>query len=181
MAYLKKTQGFTLVQLVIGMMILVIMMAAIAPLFSTILMSTSSGLVKNNLLQEGRWAVDIMAKELSGIDGVNKITSPVIGASASTISFILFNDTTNTPITYSIVKNGVNSEVQRQVGTTGIKRRLTDVERAGVVGNNDLVFTRNSDGTTVDISLKVTQISNNHTYTEILKTSVTPLNNGRDI
>jgi len=177
MGYIKKNQGFTLVELLMGMTILLIIMAAIAPLFSTLLSATSSGLIKNNLLQEGRWAVDMMAKDMSSID-INKITSPAIPTSttattASTLSFTPFNSTTI--ITYSIV----NNEVCRQVDT-GIKRPLTDANRASAA-SNALVFTRNTDGISIDIQLTLTKADNKaRILTEIIKTTISPLNNGKD-
>jgi|GEM_PF-2618200 len=177
MVYLNNNRGVTLISLLVGITLLGIMMAGITPLFSTSLDLMSTGLTKDSLLQEGRWVIDIIAKDISVID-INKITTPelptpTLAKTASTLTFTPFKS--STPITYSVV----DKEVCRQEGT-GIKRPLTDAKR-DENASATLKFTRNSDGISIDIELTLTKTDNKaRISTENIKTTVFPLNNGND-
>ena len=171
----KTSHGFTLVELTVGIAVLLIILAGIVPLFSAALSMTSAGMMQNNLRQEGRWAVDIIAKELSGIN-ISKITNPLpptttTPSTSHTLAFTSFNSTNS--VTYS-VPNGTN-EVYR------LGHPVTDSTRASINAPTDLTFTRNIDEISITIRLKLTQKdSKNREYTEIITTTVTPLNNGND-
>ena len=171
MIKLKQNHGFTLIELVISMTVILIIISAIVPLFSTSIFLTSSGMTQNNLRQEGRWAIDIISKELSSID-ITKVTSPTLldVNGSHTLTFTSFNSSNR--VTYTVPENTV--EIYR------LKRPITDGQRARVQPN-DLIFTRNSDGASIDISIKLTQTDNkNVTHTETITATITPLNNGND-
>lgn len=177
MIYLNNNQGLTLIRLIVGMALLGLIMAGITPLFSTSLDVMSNGITRDNLLQEGRWVVDMIAKDISAID-INKITTPTLptatnATTATTLTFIPFKSTT--PVTYSVV----DKEVCRQEGT-GIQRPMTDGKR-NTNSSATLKFTRNTDGISIDIELTLTKADNkNRISTENIKTTIFPLNNGND-
>ncbi len=180
MIYLNNNQGLTLIRLIVGMTLLGLIMAGITPLFSTSLDVMSNGMTKDSLLQEGRWVVDMIAKDISAID-INKITTPTLptattATTAATLTFIPFKSSTPvTPVTYSVV----NREVCRQEGT-GIQRPMTDGKR-NTNSSATLKFTRNIDGISIDIELTLTKADNkNRISTENIKTTIFPLNNGND-
>lgn len=174
MIHLKNNRGLSLIELMVSITIAVLIITAIVSLFSTSLSITSNGLIKNSLLHEGRWAVDVIAKELSGID-IKKITSPVAptatqAAKSSTLSFTAFHS--NNLITYSVPKD--TGEIYR------LNHPLTDGTRANVKVDG-LLFTRNIDGASIDISLILSKRDRKNTeYTETITTTITPLNNGND-
>lgn len=171
---LKNNRGLSLIELMVSITILLIVLAAIVPLFSTSLFLTSSGMIKNNLLHEGRWAVDIIAKELSSID-IKKITlpespTPTKESKGETLSFTSFHS--KDTVTYSVSKT--TNEIYR------LTHPLTDGTRT-IIKPGGLIFTRNKDGASIDISLTLTQTDGkNKEYSETITTTVTPLNNEND-
>lgn len=165
MIHLKNNRGVTLVELLVGITVLSIITAAIVSLLSTSLSLTNSGIIKNNLLQEGRWTLDIIGKELNCID-MKSVSNPSPGMSSNTLTFTSFNTANN--VTYTVPNDTV--EVHR------LNRPLTDGQRASVQPTG-LVFTRSSDNTSIDISITLTQTDAKHVlHTETIKTTVTPLN-----
>ena len=58
-------RGFTLLELVVGIAIIGIVMAALAPFLTSFLIMTSSGSTDGFLMQETRWAVELIGRDLA--------------------------------------------------------------------------------------------------------------------
>lgn len=170
MIYFNNNRGLTLLELVVSMTVLLIILAAIVPLFSTSLSLTSNGMIQNNLRQEGRWMVDLISKELRGID-IRKVTSPSqTGERSNTLTFTSFHN--NNSVTYTVPVGMV--EVYR------LNHPITDGQRANIKPS-ELTFTKNSDGESIDIHVKLTQTDNkNIEHSEIIMATIKPLNNDND-
>lgn len=67
----RKQAGFSLIELVVGIVLLVIIMAGIAPLFTTLLAHGLRGTELNDRQQEGRWVVGMMAQEIRYATKIN--------------------------------------------------------------------------------------------------------------
>ena len=132
-------RGFTLLELAVGIAILGIVMAALSPFLTNLLRITSSGSADSFLLQEARWAVDTIGRD------IGYATAGSITISGNTLSFTLPNSPN--VITYSVV----NSEVCRRSSAAGKQRPVTD---GGKAQATSLTFTQNADNS-VSVALQM--------------------------
>jgi prepilin-type N-terminal cleavage/methylation domain-containing protein len=144
----KKQNGFSLVELLIGMVILVMLLAAMAGVVSVGFKSSQFNLSMGHILAPGRNALNAISDSLR-YDPVT-ITLPLTGASGSQ-----FNYTDSTSNTYTITRNSsTRSIIMAKNGIT------TSTLAAGLV--DSITFTRDSSDVRTVI---VTIVLNDKAYT----------------
>jgi len=158
----KTRTGFTLMELLVAVALLAVVMATVSPFLINFFRHVSTGSTQSSLLQEGRWAIDFMSRELNFSQ-----RSSIVITGGNSISFSIPGSTN--VITYSVV----NSEVCRQASAGSVQRPLIDATRTAVVS---LSFTPNLDSS-VQISVQVqgTDTSGN-SLTNTLSSRVYPMN-----
>lgn len=133
-------KGFTLAELLVTVAVLGIITAAMAPFLGNFLRHIGSGNADATLLQEGRWAMDFINRDLNTASAV----SVVISGGGTVISFSQSSAAGADVISFSLV----NSEICRRSTAANPWRPLTD---AGRVQASNLSFVQNSDNS-YDIS-----------------------------
>lgn len=160
----RNENGFLLMELLVGMCLMAIVLMAIVPLFSNTTIAVSRGNSNNYALQENRWILDLLARDISG---GYYIASPNNNSSGNTFVFQRYDSSEN--ITYALLDN----ELYRQVGT-GIKYRLNNREHIQV---SNITFQTGLTNESVAITLTLT--ANNQTSTQ--GRTIFLLNNKRGI
>lgn len=157
--------GFSLVELLVTVSVLVIIMSAMAPFLNNFLRHIDSGNHDGVLLQEGRWALDFINRDINPASA----STMVISSGGTVISFSYSSSAGADVISYSLV----NNEVCRQSKAGNPWRPLTDAGRARV---SALSFVSNPD-TSVNISftLQVTD-SFGQLHSRILTSRAYPMN-----
>ena len=138
--------GFSLTELLVAVAAMGIIMAALAPFLSNFLRHVNSGSVYGMILQEGRWAIDFMDRDISYASAGTVNKSVATGVSSNVVSYSLPGATD--VISFSIV----SGEVCRQSTASSPWRPLTDAGRANV---SSLSFVRNFDRS-VSVTLVLT-------------------------
>jgi len=164
MDVLKCKKGVLLIELLVGMAIMTLMLSVVVPLFANVTTGINNGNVRNNLLQEGRWTLELMARDISA--GFFILTPNSANTDSSSLIFQRW-DSAN--ITYSVV----NGELCRQVGS-GTQYPLNNSEKAVITSAN---FRRSSAGENVTITLT---LSSNGRTAQLQKT-IFLLNNNAGI
>ena len=148
MQYLRKGKhrGFTLAELLVTVAVLGIISAAMAPFLGNFLQHIDSGNAEATLLQEGRWAMDFINRDLSTASA----TTVVISSSGTVISLSQSSAAGADVISYSLV----NSEICRRSTATNPWRPLTD---AGRTQASNLLFVQQTDNSyEVSFTMQVT-------------------------
>lgn len=140
----RRTGGFSLIELLVVIGALGIIMAALAPFLGNFLQHTTSGSLDGMLLQEGRWAIDLIDRDIN-----YAVASSITITGGNVISFSLPNSAN--VISYSLVSNSGKNEVCRQALVNGTWRPLTDGTR---VTASNLSFVRNLDNS-VSVSFQL--------------------------
>jgi len=177
MRFLKSKEGLSLIELLVGMALMGLLLAAVVPLLSTMVTITTKGMSNNDLMEEARWTMTVIAQDLSGG------TLPNPGQAQITNSLIFqrwdtgWNIATNagTPISYSIPLDAnkvTTNQVCRQVGS-GTPYPLTDSNRVLATG---LSFTTSANAENVTITLTLAN-PNNPAQSETVSSTVFFLNN----
>lgn len=105
----NNEKGILLIEILVGMLVMTIILFVFVPLSTYTRNAVTGGNSKNELLQQGRWALSLMARDISASD---LIITPSPSSNASSLVFQRY-DTTGY-ITYSL--NSQRSELQRQIG-----------------------------------------------------------------
>lgn len=156
----KNRKGFLLIELVVGMAVMLIIMAAIVPLFTNTTMAITNGTSANHILQEGRWALDLMARDIAP---ATTIKTPTNNSSATTLVFQRADITGN--ITYSLV----NNELRRQIATgtmypltnNNLVRITNATFQSGLNGENITITLTLTDGNRIDQLTRTVFLLNN--------------------
>ncbi|SHI34881.1 PilW family protein [Propionispora hippei] len=156
----KNKQGFFLTEILIGMAVMLIILAAIVPLFANTTKTIANGTSTNHMLQEGRWALDLMAKDIAP---ASTILTPANNSTAATLVFQRSDIAGN--ITYSLV----NNELRRQIGS-GTQYPLTNGSLVQIISAS---FQSGLNGENITITLSLTDGS----HTTQLTRTVFLLNN----
>lgn len=122
-----NNKGMLLLELTIGIAVMLVMVLTVVPLFINTTAAISRGTTQNTVLQEGRWALNLMARDIS--TGYFIVTPDTTNVDSSTLVFKRWD--TSSDITYSIV----NNELCRQAGQ-GKKYPLTDREQIQISSIN---------------------------------------------
>ncbi len=152
-------KGFFLIEILVGMAIMLIVLAAAVPLYANTVFSIRNETFTSHMLQEGRWALDLMARDIAL---ATAIVTPSKDSSATTLTFQRADTTGN--ITYSLV----NQEMCRQIGAS-TKYPLTDGNLAQITS---VTFQSGLNGENVTINLTLT----NGSQTVLLTRTVFLLN-----
>ena len=161
MVGLKCQKGILLIELLVGMAIMALMLSVVVPLFSNMTFSINSGNTRNNLLQEGRWTLELMKRDISA---GNYILTPSNANTDS--SSMVFQRWDSANITYSVI----NGELCRQIGA-GTQYPINNSEKAAITSAN---FRKSSSGENVTIALT---LSANGQSAELQETVFLPNNN----
>lgn len=153
MNVLKYQKGTLLVELLVGMAIMTLLLSIVVPLFTNTTATINRGNTQNNLLQEGRWALELLKRDISA---GNFILSP--GSANSDSSSLVFQRWDSADITYSVV----NGELCRQAGA-GTQCPVTDSGKAVISSVN---FRKSSSGENVTITLTLSANQQNTTLQE---------------
>lgn len=130
---INNQSGFTLVEIMIGLMLTLVLMSAVFGLLSSSVMSWTQGAAHNDLEQSARIAVDSMVRELRYARAVTSVTSgsiAFVNSGGDNVAFRLGTSTNrnmntlhrlNNPMT----ENNVSSLTFEQIGSRTVKISLT--------------------------------------------------------
>jgi len=175
--FLKRQQGISLIELIVGTALMMIILAAVSPLVSMLTKTGTKGMSTNDLMEESRWAMSVMTQDISGSvppgEGVGGL--PTYSPSLTLYRWDTgWSGNSGYPIVYSLVTTNNNpntSQLCRSVNG-GTAYPLTDSNRAIATGLN---FTTSPLGDNVTISLTLTN-PNSPYQSETISSTVFLLN-----
>lgn len=156
---IKNQNGFSLIELIIGMTVGVIIISISTITLANTINNVTIGTSNIDLLQESRWTLSLITQDIrSGYS----ISTPATNSTGNIITFVKPNDLNQT-ITYSVV----NNEICRQVGN-GKKYPVTN-SSLGIINANDFIVTNiNNTSVTIDMTLSKNNIKQNMSDTIFL-------------
>jgi prepilin-type N-terminal cleavage/methylation domain-containing protein len=173
----RRQAGFTLIELVVGMSLMVLIMAGVVGMLTTFTRQSVQGVDLTDRQQEARWAVDMIAQDIQYATEFN--TSAGTGSSLDVVK----TDSTGTSVRvcYYIEDSGNGNYVlQRRVLIPSTAAAISPIGNAnrGFVGPRDFAVTVTSSGTKVSQVNVVYKIRRNATDTSAAtaQTTIYPIN-----
>ncbi|MBP2651774.1 MAG: hypothetical protein H6Q74_2599 [Firmicutes bacterium] len=165
--------GFSLVELVVGIALMVLIMSGVAGMLTNLLGHGVRGIDLIDRQQEARWAVNMIAEDIRYATAFKTLSNTEVE--------LVKTDSTGTSVTinYKLVENGSNYVLTRinTSGTTSVASPLGNADR-GYVGSGDFAINATTSGTTVNQVNIVYKIRRNSTDTTpaVAQTTIYPIN-----